>query len=163
MKTHWKKLIDHNFINEGDLDNGNIVATIKSVALEEVTGPGGKKEDLHVLRFVEPNVKPMILSAKINFKNIQTALKTPYIEEWAGKKIEIYYDPNIKFGKETVGGVRIKATAPKITLPEMNASNEHWGKMIESLKAGNTTLDKVRKSFFISKETEDKINELLKS
>ena len=59
MKTHWKKLIDHNFINEGDLDNGNIIATIKSVALEEVKNPKGKKDDLHILRFQEPNIKPL--------------------------------------------------------------------------------------------------------
>jgi len=161
MKTHWKKLIDHNFINEGDLDNGNIIATIKSVALEEVKNHQGKKVDLHVLRFQEPNIKPLILTAKINWSNIQIATGTPYIEEWVGKKIEIYYDPKVKFGSEVVGGVRIMPRAPILKLPEMTKNNPKFESMKTKLISKETTLEIVKKHCSLSAELEAELKQLI--
>lgn len=149
MKTHWKKLVNNDYINEGDLDNGNIVATIKSIGLKKVTNPAGKSEDMNVIEFAG-DVKPMILSAKQNFKNLALALKSNYIEDWVGKQIEIYYDPSIKFGRDTVGGVRIKPIAPKVTKPILDQNNPKWLVAISQLKKGETSIDVIQKHYGLS-------------
>jgi hypothetical protein len=159
-KTHWKKLINHNFINEGDLDGGNIIATIKSVALEPVTSPTGKTDDMHILRFAESDIKPMILSAKQNFKNIESATGSPYVENWTGKQITIYYDPKVKFGSAVVGGVRIKPVAPVVKLPELTKSHPAFAKAVEKLKSGDATIDTIKKHFSITAELESELKNI---
>jgi hypothetical protein len=89
MSTHWKKLTNPEYLGAYSLDDGkDIVLTIKTIAREMVTGEAGKKEECTVARFLEPQ-KPMILN-KTNCKTIEKIYKTPYIEEWQGKKIQIF-------------------------------------------------------------------------
>ena len=110
-KTHWKKLTNPNYLGAYAFDEGkDMILTVASVGNELVTGDGGRKEECTVCHFVE-NVKPLILN-KTNMKSIQKALGTPYIEEWAGHKIQIYVDPQVKFGKEITGGLRVRNYAP---------------------------------------------------
>lgn len=110
-KTHWKKLTNPNYLGAYAFDEGkDMILTVASVGNELVTGDGGRKEECTVCHFVE-NVKPLILN-KTNMKSIQKVLGTPYIEEWAGHKIQIYVDPKVKFGKEITGGLRVRNYAP---------------------------------------------------
>ena len=110
-KPHWKKLTNPNYLGAYAFDEGkDMILTVASVGNELVTGDGGRKEECTVCHFVE-NVKPLILN-KTNMKSIQKALGTPYIEEWAGHKIQIYVDPKVKFGKEITGGLRVRNYAP---------------------------------------------------
>ena len=110
-KTHWKKLTNPNYLGAYAFDEGkDMILTVASVGNELVTGDGGRKEECTICHFVE-NVKPLILN-KTNMKSIQKALGTPYIEEWAGHKIQIYVDPKVKFGKEITGGLRVRNYAP---------------------------------------------------
>jgi len=113
-KTHWKKLTNPDYIGAYALDPGQEpVYTIKSVVREIVTGPDGKKEECTVIHFAE-NVKPMILNST-NSKTITKLYKTPYIEEWAGRKIQIYATEVKAFG-EVVDALRIKPTIPQQTI-----------------------------------------------
>lgn len=156
--THWKKVINHNYINEGDLDSGTIIATIKEIKLQEIISAGGKKEEKHVLFFVEPNVKPMILSAKENFKSLEKVAGSPYIENWRGVKIEIWYNSNVKFGRETVGGVRIKPTAPVIQKPAI--PENMWIAAQEKMKAGTTSIEAIEKNYSLTPEQKQILNNL---
>jgi hypothetical protein len=156
--THWKKVIDHNFINEGDLDGGTIIATIKEIKLEEITSTGGKKDQKHVLHFAEPNIKPLILSAKENFKALEKVSGTPHIENWAGVKIEIWYNPNVKFGRETVGGVRIKPTAPVIQKPAIPESM--WTAAQQKMSKGETSIEAIEKNYTLTSEQKQILNNL---
>lgn len=111
MPTHWKKLTNPNYLGSYAFEEGkDLFCTIKSVGNEIVTGEGGRKEECTVCHFIE-NVKPMILN-KTNMKSMQKLFGTPYVEDWAGKKIQIYVDPKVKFGRETTGGLRIRENAP---------------------------------------------------
>jgi hypothetical protein len=111
-QTHWKKLHNPDYLGAYALDPGkDIIVTIKSVQNEQVIGPDGKKEECTVARFME-QVKPMILNVT-NSKIIEKMYATPYIEEWAGKKIQIY-TANIKAFGDMVEALRIRPTAPKI-------------------------------------------------
>lgn len=111
-KTHWKKMTNPNYMGDYSIPQGeDLVATIKYVAQEKVVGVGGKSEMEVVAHFSDGN-KPLILN-KTNMKTITKIYKTPYIEDWAGRMIQIYYDPTVKFGRETVGGLRIRPYIPE--------------------------------------------------
>lgn len=111
-KTHYKNFYNPNYLGGYSIEPGKeLIATISSAIVEEVVGQGGKKEDCFVLHFAE-DIKPMILN-KTNSKAISKVAGSPYVEDWAGTRIQIYFDPSIKFGRETVGGLRVRETAPK--------------------------------------------------
>lgn len=110
-KTHWKKMTNPNYMGDYSIPEGcDLIATIDYVAQEKVVGVGGKSEMEVVAHFSDGN-KPLILN-KTNMKTIQKIYKTPYIEDWKGRKIQIYYDPTVKFGRDTVGGLRIRDFIP---------------------------------------------------
>lgn len=112
-KTHWKALTNPNYLGSYSFEDGkDIIGTIKVVRNELVTGEGGRKEECTICHFVEP-LKPMILN-KTNMKTIAKLFKTPYVEEWAGQKIQIYVDPKVKFGKEITGGLRVRDKIIKV-------------------------------------------------
>ena len=100
-----------NYMGDYSIPEGrDLVATIDYVQKEKVTGVGGKTEEEVVAHFSDGN-KPLILN-KTNMKTIQKIYKTPYIEDWKGRKIQIYYDRAVKFGRDTVGGLRIRPVIP---------------------------------------------------
>ena len=108
--THWKKLMNPDYLGSYALEPGqDLIVTIKSVCNEEVTGSDGKKDICSVIHFVE-NVKPMILNATNN-KTIAKLFKTPYIEEWSGRKIQIYTEKVRAFG-EIWDALRIRPYLP---------------------------------------------------
>lgn len=108
---HWKRMINTDYLGAYSLDDGkDMVLTIQSVGKELVVSTGGKKEECVVARFAE-DVKPMILN-RTNLKMIAKIYRTPYIDEWSGKKIQVYQDKT-KFGGEIVECLRIRPTAPE--------------------------------------------------
>ena len=117
-KTHWKKLMDSSkyfgcYCFEDDKD---IIVTISNVAREMVIGEGGKSEECLVIHFTG-NIKPLICNST-NCKAISKLFKTPYIEEWAGRRIQLYPDRNVKFGRDIVEGVRVRPFHPTVEKEE---------------------------------------------
>jgi ribosomal protein L34E len=113
VKTHWKKLTNPDYIGAYALEKGkDMILTIKSIKREIVTGNEGKKEECTVAFFKE-DVKPMILNAT-NSKTIQKLYSTPYIEEWVGRKIQIFADM-VKVKGEPTEALRIRPYIPKQT------------------------------------------------
>ena len=122
-ETHYKKLINPDYLGAYSLDPGqDMVLTIKSVGRETITGTGGKKEDCPVCRWVEDQ-KPMIL----NVTNMKTIAKMygPYIEHWAGKRVQIYASTT-KFGGDVVECLRIRKDPPE----DVKVPCEECGQMI---------------------------------
>lgn len=141
MPTHWKKLTNPNYLGAYALDNGqDIVLTIKKVQEETVVGTDGKKENCVVCHFSE-NVKPMILNST-NMKMITKLYKTPYIEEWSGKKIQIGIEKVKAFGDITEA-LRVRKIIPKVqTASTTNSPKcQKCGNIISP--AGGMTADKV--------------------
>lgn len=110
--THWKKLTNPKYLGAYEILTlgTDLILTIKSVSLEMVKGEDGKEEQCVVLKFVEPE-KPMILN-KTNMKQIEKIHKTPDIEQWPGKKIQIY-SARVKAFGDIVDALRIRPTVPK--------------------------------------------------
>ena len=109
--THWKKLINPDYLGAYSLEPGqDMILTIKSVGKEVITGTGGKQEECIVCRWVEDQ-KPMILNVT-NCKTISKMLKTPYVEKWAGHRVQIFATTT-KFGGDTVECLRIRKEPPE--------------------------------------------------
>lgn len=113
-KTHWKKLTNPDYLGAYSIeDNKDLILTIDYVKDEMVIGPDGKKEECMVMHFKE-KAKPMILNAT-NAKMIQKLLKTPYIEDWSGHKVQIGIEKVKAFG-EVVDALRIRNKLPAETV-----------------------------------------------
>lgn len=109
--THWKKLTNPNYLGAYSIEDGkDLVLTIGTVANETVVGTDGKKEECTVCHFLERGVKPMILNAT-NMKMITKLLKTPYIEQWHGHKVQIGTEKVKAFG-EIVEALRVRDKLP---------------------------------------------------
>lgn len=122
-KTHYRAAFKSPYLSSADLV-GPIVLTIKNVALEPDKSKR-TKDKFNTCHFVEKEIrsgellKPMILNA-VNSKTLKNISGSPYIEDWCGLKITIFVDPNVRFGRDTVEGLRINPISPrkKIITPE---------------------------------------------
>lgn len=113
-KTHWKKLTNPNYMGDYSIPPGqDLIARIDYVAKETINDPTGKKKEAVVAHFSDGN-KPMVLN-KTNMKTISKIFGSPYIDEWRGRSIQIYFDPTVRFGRETPGGLRIRPFLPQQT------------------------------------------------
>lgn len=138
MPTHWKKLTNPNYLGAYSIENGqDLILTIKYVQEEKVIGLDGKKDDCVVCHFSE-NVKPMILNAT-NMKTITKLYKTPYIEEWTGKKIQIGIEKVKAFG-DVVEALRVRKVVPKVE-PEKLPKCEKCGADVHPM--GNMTSEQL--------------------
>ena len=101
-QTHWKKLINPDYIGAYALDPGkDLTVQISQVRREMVTGADGKKEECTVAYLKDQ--KPMILNVT-NCKTIEK-LYGPYIEDWNGKYITLYA-ANVLDGHNLFGDFR---------------------------------------------------------
>lgn len=154
-KTHWKKLINPDYIGAYALPNGqDMTVTIDYVQRETVTGSGGKKEDCTVAHLV--GQKPMILNVT-NSKSI-AKLYGPYIEEWSGKQVTLYASMT-KLAGEMVECLRVRPQVMKPSKPEIPDSR--LTKAIASIKAGDYTVEKLFASFGLTEEQEKRVYEEL--
>lgn len=112
MPTHWKKMTNPDYLGSYAFDPGEEkTGTIDYVRMEAVTGSDGKKEECIVCHFKERDLKPLILN-RTNCKMITKLYKTPYIENWAGKRITMVVREVKAFG-DVVDAVRIKQVVPR--------------------------------------------------
>lgn len=133
---HWLGLAkpDSEYFGGQDLPNldAKMTVTIKAYEIEVIRTQKGEVKK-GVLYF-EEDIKPWIVSKEklLPIKN-KYGLET---DKWIGKKITLYFDPMIKFGREVTGGVRaeIPREAP---LPKC----EQCGKGI--IKAGKMSPEEV--------------------
>lgn len=111
-KTHWKKSFNPEYIGAYAFNPGEEkVGTIASVREEQVIGAEGKKETCLVARFKEKELLPLILNVT-NCKTITKVYKTPYREDWIGKRIVMHVKQVKAFG-DIVEAVRVKNEVPK--------------------------------------------------
>jgi hypothetical protein len=104
--THWRKLVNTNYIGAHDLQPGQeLKITFESIAKEPVKTSDGK-EEMCIVAKIKGAKKPMILN-KTNCKIIAKLVDSPYIEDWAGKTVIIYSAKVRAFG-EMVEALRVK-------------------------------------------------------
>ena len=119
----WKKITkaESDYLGEWDVTDEDLVLTISDAKKEEVKIParGISKEEL-VITFVE--TKKKFVCNQTNASRIEKALGTRYLDEWVGKKIQLYSDPKVMFGKQTVPAIRVRTKAPTTNEAEYHCS-----------------------------------------
>lgn len=114
-KTHYRKAFDSPYLSSADIVEPTVL-TVAYVALES-DHTKKTKDKFNTAHFVEKELrpgeklKPMILNAT-NSKTMKMLTSTPFIEDWQNVAITVYVDSNVKFGKESVEGLRISSKAP---------------------------------------------------
>ena len=151
MKTHWKKLVNPDYIGAYSLEPGkDLTVTIESVGREQVTGSGGKKEECTVARL--KGQKPFIVN-RTNAKTISTIYGSPYIEDWKGKQITLYISTT-KVAGEEVECLRIRKKKPE--LPLLDVNGDKWEDAITAVKNG-TTVENIKKFYNLTKDAEKEL------
>jgi hypothetical protein len=135
-KTHFRKAFDSPYLSSADIVEPTVL-TVKQVTLEKDRTK--KTQDMfNTAWFVEREIrqgealKPMILNAT-NSKTMRGLTNSAFIDDWQNVRITVYVDHNVRFGKETLEGLRISPHAPeKRTLTPDN--QKAWGNAIAAFK-----------------------------
>ena len=150
--THWKAYCNPDFLGAYAFQpKEEKILTIKNVVREVVKMEGGKGEECTVAHFVERE-KPMVMN-RTNCKTITKLYCTPYIEQWAGKRIRVYVTKT-KLKGEEVDCLRIRPEVPQVTLPALTPEHEKWGGAVNALREGTNNLDGIKKYFRLTPELE---------
>jgi hypothetical protein len=138
-RTHYRKAFDSPYLSSADIVEP-VVLTIAHVRLEpDMTKK--TQDKFNTAHFVEREIrkgeklKPMILNAT-NSKTMKKLTGSPFIEDWENVRVTIYVDSSVRFGKETVEGLRINPRAPgpeqkKTLTPE---AKKAWAAAKEAFK-----------------------------
>lgn len=152
QKTHWKTQFNYKWLGAYCLPDGkDVVLTIREMKREEVVGDSGNKEQCLIAYFHE-NSKPMIVN-KTNCKTLEKLFKTPIIEEWSNKQIQVGAAQVKAFGS-VVDALRIRPFAPAPpgnNRPTVEAGSAVWSNIIDGLKSG-FTINQVMQKYKLTKE-----------
>jgi hypothetical protein len=102
---HAELLFPSDYVRQADLDGKDVTKTIKAVVKEELCYQGGARETKPVLVF-EDTPKKLVLG-KTTMRQI-ARLHGYETNDWPGKQITMFADPEVYMGKEKTGGVRIR-------------------------------------------------------
>jgi hypothetical protein len=94
------------FLRKEDCGAG-ILVTIKDCQ-QVNTAQEGAPEELKWCLFFQETEKPMVLNTT-NATIIAEVLGSPQTENWTGKQIVLYSDPNVMYAGKRVGGIRARA------------------------------------------------------
>lgn len=115
-KTHYRKAFDSPYLSSADIVEPTVL-TVRCVKLE-IDRTKKTKDLFNTAYFVEKEIrpgetlKPMILNAT-NSKTLKGLTGSAFIDDWNNVRITIYVDGAVRFGKETVEGLRISPHAPE--------------------------------------------------
>jgi len=110
-KTHYRKAFKSPYLSSADIVEPTVL-TIKHVLLE--LDKTNKTKEFHNTAYFDKEeirpgeeLKPMILNV-INCEFIKNMTGSKFINDWNNLTITIYVDPNVKYGRDTVEGLRIR-------------------------------------------------------
>ena len=115
-KTHYRKAFDSPYLSSADIVEP-VVLTISHVTLE-ADRTKKTKDVFNTAHFVEKEIrhgeklKPMILNAG-NSKTMKGLTGSAFIDDWQNVQVTVYVDGNVRFGRETVEGLRISPHKPE--------------------------------------------------
>ena len=115
---HISALKQSKFLTRADAGHG-ILVTIKDIYQENVAKEGAPEELRWCLQFNEQE-KPMVLNST-NGQIIASITGSEDTDNWIGKQIVLYDDPNVSFGGKLVGGIRCRAPRPQAAKPTASA------------------------------------------
>src|SRR6266446_1255158 len=101
------EMIESKYLKKEDVGEDGVIVTISKFERVNVAIEGEPHEYKWTMYFDEFD-KPMVLNST-NINLCEKALGSDNTDDWVGKKIIVYNEPNISFGNKLVGGIRVKA------------------------------------------------------
>jgi hypothetical protein len=157
-KTHYRKVFKSDHLGSADLEEmieerKPLIFTIIKVAQEYATKVAGKKIDANIAYFKD-GFKPLVLNAT-NSKMMAKLTGSVHVEDWGGVTIELYINTGVKFGNDTVSGIRIKPKFPVIQKHELTPESRFWAKAQERVLAKEATFESLNENYTITQANFD--------
>ncbi len=108
-----RQLYEKDFLGQWDAADQDVVLTIAGVVQEDVTDPTTHKAKKKVCLTFKETDKKMVLNATNREIIARDLLKTYDYTKWPGNKVQLYKDPKVRFGRDEVGGLRVRKTRPE--------------------------------------------------
>lgn len=163
---HWKKPFKSDHLSSSDIEGKDLVLTIECVKQEICKSQAGD-ELANVAYFTDKKYKPM----RLNVGNSTLVKKfSGYkqdTDDWKMIPVTVYVNPNVRFGRETVEGLRIRPVQPKITptgevkKTPLTPKSSNWNDIVGWVKSGGA-LESVTKKYSMTKEDLETFNTLTK-
>ena len=128
-KTHYRKAFDSPYLSSTDIVEPTVLTIARATLENDKTK---KSKDVFNTAYFEERelrpgekLKPMILNAT-NSKMLKSITGSPFLEDWVGVKVTVYVDKNVRFGKESVEGLRLspaRVTKPVLSPEKTQAWN----------------------------------------
>ena len=103
---HINEMRESRFLKKEDCGAG-ILVTIRDIQQVNIAKEGAP-EELKWCLFMDEQEKPCVLNSTNN-QLIARALGSEQTDDWIGKKIVLYADPNVSFAGKLIGGIRARA------------------------------------------------------
>lgn len=120
------ELTSSKFLKKDDFPEPAL-CTITKVTKENVAKPTEDKK-IRGIMFFDGYDKGLVLNAT-NLKRAAAAFESTDTDDWLMKNIVVYYDPNVEFGGDIVGGLRLRA--PKAQKPATPARRPTFDEAID--------------------------------
>lgn len=117
-KTHYRKVFKSDHLGVADLEDfaeagSDLCYTISHVKQEIGVRVAGKKGD-HNIAYFKEGIKPIVLNAGNSSIVKGFSGGSPFVEDWVNIAVQFYVDKNVRFGSDTVSGVRIHPKQPRV-------------------------------------------------
>jgi hypothetical protein len=97
------------FLKQSDV-SAPVLWTVEGCERHNVAKEGAEPEHKWCLAFQECD-KPLVLNST-NIQLCERVFGSDDTDQWIGKKIVLYVDPNVSYGGKITGGIRVRA--PKV-------------------------------------------------
>jgi hypothetical protein len=127
-RTDYRTLVDRDWLGQWDLarpDGSYRDAVVEIESIKRyVPRERRKVRDKQTGKLTEEKLKRLHITFKGKRKAwlagpvslaALAALFGPYVQDWIGKRIALYVDPTVAFGRRTVGGIRVRPKSPDAT------------------------------------------------
>ena len=103
---HISKMTESKYLKQEDVGEEGKLVTIESLKRTNVAREDDEPEFKYVMHFRE-TPKPLVMNAT-NIQLCARACGSDETDEWVGKRIVLYADPNVSYAGKLVGGIRIR-------------------------------------------------------
>lgn len=99
-------MIESKYLKQSDVED-ELLVTVEKVGKQNIAKKDDEPEYKWLIRFQELP-KPMVLNST-NIKRLAKACGSDDTDDWTGKQVILYVDPDVEFAGNVVGGLRIRA------------------------------------------------------
>lgn len=155
-KTHYRKAFNSPYLSSADIVEPTVL-TVSHVKL--MPDQSKKSKDVfNTAFFAEKEIrkgeqlKPMILNST-NSRTLANLSGSKFIDDWNNIPVTVYVDSNVRFGRDTVEGLRISTERPRpASKPTLTKGTPAWERAKAALLRGD--LDKVKAAMIVTPEIE---------